>query len=388
MMERLKAQPNDSAAWVALGDALMQKSRESVDPHGSVDAEKSYRQALGLRPDFADAMTGMAWVTGTRHEFAQSIEWANKAIARNPQDNAAYGLLGDADVERGNYDAAFEHYQKMLDIRPDISSYSRGAHLLFLSGDTRKALWLMNKAIRAGGPHAENTAWCRAQLAQMLWSTGALLPAEQVLSDALRSTPSNYHVLLMMGRVKEARKDYQAAQDFYEKAVAASPQHDALVALGDLLLLTGQKQAAEKQFARAMETHQHLQSHGVQGEMHIARFLADHDRNLDKALQIAEANKDTKNPADADVVAWVFYKNGRFAEAKQALKTALSAKTPDAQRLFHAGMIHAKLGEREPAQRYLQDALSLNPHFSSRNAATAAATLKQLGQVAGATSGS
>ena len=46
-----------------------------------------------------------------------------------PTARRAYGLLGDAAVEMGDYEAAFKHYQKMLDIRPDLSSYSRGAHL-------------------------------------------------------------------------------------------------------------------------------------------------------------------------------------------------------------------------------------------------------------------
>ena len=43
--------------------------------------------------------------------------------------------LGYAAVEMGDYEAAFTHYQRMLDIRPDLASYARGAHLLFLTGD-------------------------------------------------------------------------------------------------------------------------------------------------------------------------------------------------------------------------------------------------------------
>ena len=65
-------------------------------------------------------------------------------------------------------------YQQMLDIRPDISSYSRGAHLLWLTGDKRKATWLMYKAILTGAPYAENTAWCQTQLALILFNSGAI----------------------------------------------------------------------------------------------------------------------------------------------------------------------------------------------------------------------
>jgi Tfp pilus assembly protein PilF len=43
-------------------------------------------------------------------------------------------------------------------------------------------------------------------------------------------------------------------------------------------------------------------------------------------------------------------------------------------------MIHAKLGDRATAQRYLYQALSLNPQFHPIHAATAGATLAQLGR--------
>ena len=257
------------------------------------------------------ALNGMAWVNGGRHEFEQSIEWANKALAVNPKDNDAYGLIGDADVEMGNYDAAYTHYQQMMDIRPDTSSYSRGAHLLWLTGDTRKAMWLMAKAIKAGGPYAENTAWCRAQLALMLMNTGALLPAEQTLQDALKYAPHNYQLLTAMGKLKAAKKDYPAAIANYKQAVEVVPQHDALVALGDLYLLTGKPEEAKQQFALVEATHQLLKANGVRGDMQIAQFYADHDRSLPEALQEEEAEiKSRPNVYVADTLAWCYYKGG------------------------------------------------------------------------------
>jgi cytochrome c-type biogenesis protein CcmH/NrfG len=152
---KARAAVRDDRSWVNLGDALMQKVRESADFRYHGHAEAAYRQALALDDRNADAMAGLAWVHGGRHQFSESIEWARKAIALDGRNSAAYGILGDAQVERGEYDAAFVSYQKMLDIRPDIASYSRGAHLLFLTGDARKGMWLMAKAVRAGGPYAE-----------------------------------------------------------------------------------------------------------------------------------------------------------------------------------------------------------------------------------------
>ena len=84
-------------------------------------------------------MNGMAWVAGGRHVFDQSIEWANRALKIDPGNAPARGIIGDAALELGDYDRAFDEYQKMMDLRPDLSSWSRGAWLLWLTGNPSKA---------------------------------------------------------------------------------------------------------------------------------------------------------------------------------------------------------------------------------------------------------
>ena len=378
-----KARENgaDARTWVNLGDALMQKVRETADYRYYGHAERVYEKALALDPQNEEAMTGLAWVHGGRHQFDKSIEWANKAIALNGRNHLAYGLLGDAAVELGDYAAAYAHYQKMLDIRPDISSYSRGAHLLHLSGKTFRAAWLMREAIKSGAAYAENTAWCRAQLALIYFSDGNVAAAEQTLVDALKRTPNNRHVLAAMGKVKAGRKDYPAAIAFYKKAIAVTPEHDSLVALGDLYALTGDKAGAETQYALVEELHR--KNHAAADTSHdfpMAQFYADHDRNLVEALRLAEQRKTTKNLFEADILAWCYHKNHQPERAKAAIERALSQKTADAKILYHAGMIYAAAGDRPAAQRYLYQALSLNPNFSPVHAAIATDTLKTLGQ--------
>ena len=384
----LRRNPNDDKIWVRLGDTLMQKPRETSNPHYYSCAEQVYRQALARNANSADAMTGLAWVESDRNQFDKSTDWANKAVALDPQDNTAYGLLGDADAALGHYDAAYTHYQKMLDIRPDIASYSRGAHLLAMDGNSRKAMWLMIKAIKTGSPYAENTAWCRTQLALMLFDEGALLPAEQTLQAALKTTPRDAEALAAMGTFKAARGSYPEAISFYKKSVAIAPTLASLAALGDLYQRTGDKADAEHQYAQVQALHDQNAEADVDDHMQMAQFYADHDRNLAQALQLAELSKSSQNVNDADTLAWCYYKNGRQEEAKAAIGTAMARHTPDAAILFHAGMIYAKAGDRVTAGKYLAYALSTNPAFSVRDAKMAADTLKQLGsQPSGAATG-
>ena len=373
--------PKDTKAWVDLGNALMQKARETADLSYYGHAEAVFKKALALDARDADALTGMAWVTSDRHEFEASKAWAGKALALDPGDNDAYGLIGDADQEIGDYDAAYTHYQKMLDIRPDLASYSRGGHLLWLTGDVHhEGVRLMVKAIDAGGPYAETTGWCRAQLGLMLYGEGRQAAAEQTLKDALTTTPNNYRVLMALGRVEAGRGDYQDAIGRYEKAVAVVPQLEAVGALGDLYALTGHPAAAARQYALAGQIDRLQKANGVKGGWQMSLFQANHDRDLPEALQAArEEYRTRRNVYAADALAWCLYKNGRYPEAAAVSRAALRRHTPEADFLFHAGMISARLSDRPAARSFLGRALRLNPNFSPTDVPVAVAALRRLG---------
>jgi len=381
--EMAKKTPTDDRAWVNLGDAFMQKVRETADAAYYTRAEAAYGKALSVNPQRTEALVGMAWVNGGRHEFEKSQDWANKALAVDPRNNDAYGLMGDACVEMGDYDNAFIQYQKMLDIRPDASSYSRGAHLLQLMGNTRKASWLMQKAIKTGGPYAENTSWCRAQLGLINFSTGAYMPAEQIVSEGLSSTPSNYHLLAAMGKIKAARKDYNAAISYYKRAIEVVPMIDSVVALGDLYNVTGNSRMAEQQYSLVESIWKLNKSNGVRGDIQIAQFYADHDRNLPEALRLAEEEvKTRKNVYVLDTLAWCYYKNGKYEDARRNIDMALSKQSPEALFLFHKGLIYGKCGDIQAARTALYQATSLNPYFHPLFAPMAIAAIQEYGSQA------
>ncbi|MBC7807027.1 MAG: tetratricopeptide repeat protein [Akkermansiaceae bacterium] len=379
--DRAKARPEIAQLWVNTGDALMQLAREKVDPHDVDPAEKCYQRALSLDPKDPGATIGMAWIAGSRHRFPLSIEWAEKGIALMPRDNRSYGLVGDAYVELGDYDRAFDAYQKMIDVRPDITSYSRGAHILYLAGDTKRAFSLMAMAINAGSADGEDSAWCRAQLGEMLFDSGALLPAESALKTAMKLKSDNYYVLTAMGKVQSAQGNTKQAIALLEKAVAISPQHAALAALYENYVAAGRGTDAEKTFVAIETAADHHKTHGNADSFYLARFYADAGKKLPEALAIVRSKPETPNPVDADTAAWVYYKNGNFVEAKKHIDIALKKIAPDAARLYHAGMIYEKAGSPFEARKYLGRAVNKNSRFSPVHAPIAVATLQKLGKL-------
>ena len=312
----------------------MQKARETADASYYGRAEQAFEQARRSTPTSGEAIVGLAWVQSARHEFEKSIEWAQKALALDAANAAAYGLLGDAALELGDYDAAAEHYQRMLDLRPDISAYSRSAHLLFVTGDVRRATWLMDKAIKAGGPYAENTAWCRAQLALMHWQPATSSPpsrrqrrahagAEQ-LSPALRAGAGPG------GRARLRRRDSLYAGE-----------RGGPAARGRRRPRRSLRRHRRSRPSRAAVGARRHRSTAAQGQWRdwrreIARFFADHDRDLPEAVHRGAEFKRRPNVFVADTLAWATTRTagtptpsaGSPRRWRHARRTRASCSTP------------------------------------------------------------
>ncbi|MBM4259175.1 MAG: tetratricopeptide repeat protein, partial [Deltaproteobacteria bacterium] len=103
---RVQRLPNDGEGYVALANAYMQKSRETNDPDYYVRAETAVQRALSLQPDSPSALRTLAWVQTGKHEFREARTTAERLLVQSPLDPLAYGLLGDAALELGDYERA------------------------------------------------------------------------------------------------------------------------------------------------------------------------------------------------------------------------------------------------------------------------------------------
>ncbi len=377
-VEQVRSLPDSAQAWVSLGDAIAQGQRDTSDPACFGHAGIAYQRALQLQASHTGAMAGMAWVHGGRHEFDLSKLWAGKALALDPGNATSHGIIGDAAVELGDYDGAFVHYQKMMDLRPDLSSWSRGAHLLWLTGKQSRAVLLMEQAIQSGGPYAENTAWCRARLAMMLFHDGALLPAAQALAPAIDAGSANLHLRLAAGRIAAAGGDFETAVMHYQKVLESGGNLEALIALGDIFAVRGDTFSAEKYYAEVETLHRSHRETGIHDHMEMARFFADHDRQLPEALKLIQEHGQSGNPIEMDTMAWVYFKNGDQNKAIACIKTALKKARHDAELHYHAGRIAAAAGDRVSAGNHFQQALGRNPNFSLIQGPLAAKALAEL----------
>src|SRR5207249_1892087 len=132
--------PYDATAYHRLGDAYIQKARESGDVTYFDLAERALGKALELAPRYGDAARHLAFVLYSRHDFDGAAREAQRAVDLNPTDAHALGVLGDAYLEVGKYEAARETYGTMTRLRADLYSFSRRSGLRSLTGDPKRAL--------------------------------------------------------------------------------------------------------------------------------------------------------------------------------------------------------------------------------------------------------
>ncbi len=381
LQERLKARPEDSRAYVQLGFAYLQKARESGDPAYYTRADGVFQRALELRPEDPSAITGLSAVASARHDFSQALELAQQA----PQDDPdTYGALGDALVELGRYQEAFEAFQRMADLRPGLSSYTRISYARELTGDGDGAIEAMEQAIDAAGPRGEAAAWTRLQMGHLYFNRGEMEAAQAEYEQSLRAFPGYVHALAGLARVHAARDEYGKAADLYEQVVTRQPVLEYVVALGDVYSAGGREADAARQYELVEAIARLYQANGVNTDQELALFFADHDWRLDGAVRQAHAAYEQRPSIHAaDALAWALYKSGRYEEAQTYSQEALRLGTRDPLLLFHAGMIRYRLGDYGPARRFLEQALRTNPRFSVLYAGEAAETLEQLQSLVG-----
>jgi tetratricopeptide (TPR) repeat protein len=378
----LNRDPRSARAYYGLGDALIRKARETGDADYFNRAEAALTKSLELAPKNVGAMRHLAYVFYSRHEFEPAAVHARKAIALNSTDADAYGILGDALLETGQYEGAEEAYRKMMDLEKNLYSYSRLAGLESMRGDSAGATADLERAIVSGKAQrapAESIAWAQWQLGSDHFSLGNLEKAEANYRQSLDTYPNYYRALAGMAQVRAAQKRYTEAVDFYQKAIAILPMPDYVAALGDVYANMGNSVLAKQQYELVEYIGRLSALNQVLYNRELAYFYADHDIKPAEALALARRELDYRQDIYAyDVVAWSLHRNGKLADARDAIEQALKLGTKDAKLLFHAGMIYQALGETDKAKDFLARALAMNPQFHVLLADKARTILGQL----------
>jgi tetratricopeptide (TPR) repeat protein len=296
----------------SLAAALFERGRLAEAIH-------HHKQAIELRPDFAEAYNNLGDALATQGQRQESIPYFEKALDIKPGYAEAHNNLGTVLTDLGRSSDAVEHYMKALEIKPDY-------------------------------PEAHNN------LANLLRSQGKLAAAVEHYQQALKLNPylAEAHFNLAMTLANQNRPT-EAIEHFQHVLEIKSDYAEAHYQLGDMLQQSGRFKAAIAHYQSVLK----LAPEHLGARNNLAWLLAtcpeESLRSGDMAVEVAlQADRISggKSPEILDTLAASLAEAGRFTEAVATAKQAI--ELADAQSntvLAYAIRNRLKLYEARSAYR-------------------------------------
>jgi tetratricopeptide (TPR) repeat protein len=358
------ASPGNADALTRRGNDELQRARETADPAHYAGAEAAFGQALRRDPRSVDATIGMATLALARHDFRGALRYAQRARRLGPELARPFSVLVDAEVELGRYEQAGRSLQQMIDLRPNLASYARVSYFRELHGDLAGATQAMSLAVSAGGGVPENVAYVQTLLGDLEAMRGRTRSARRAYAAALSGVAGYVPALASRAQLDAATGHLTRAISGYEDIVRRRPLPQYVIALGEAQHAAGRRADAGESFALVDAERRLLAANGVNTDVEIALFEADHgDRRRAVALA-RRAWRAAPSVRSADAVSWALNRSGHPSEALAWAGRAVKLGSRDPLILTRAGLTARAAGHDRAARRYLHRALQSNPRFS------------------------
>jgi len=325
---------------------------------GSLDtAESIYRQVIAFQPGNFQALHLLGVVALQRQDYPAALDFFDRAIARKPDFAEAYSNRGNALREMGRPEKAEASYRKAIAINGTfaMAHYNLGNILLARKRFDESAAHF--KRALSANPHFTEA---RINLGLACKEAGNLKEAETCYRKALEQRPEmavcHYNlgnVLLEGGRADEAAASY-------ERALAREPEYtEARLNLGAALRDLGRLEEAASCYERALAE----SSANAQACVNYGAVL----RDLAKP---AEAESWYRRALDLDPDAPLAHFNmgnalrdqGRLDEAVSSYRRAVSLEPGTPSFLINLGNALRDSGNAAESVAVYRQALELEPH--------------------------
>jgi Flp pilus assembly protein TadD len=175
-------------------------------------AEASFRRALALNPDSADAWNGLGTALFDARRYVDAEAAYREALARRPDLVESLCNLAELMHIRGRTEEARSTWERALALRPsDVEALNGLARLAIDRGDFAEADTRIRLALKHHPRHARS--WINLAMAQ---KHSSLEDAEQSLREALQLEPGNAVARYNLAAILLVRDDYGNGFALYE----------------------------------------------------------------------------------------------------------------------------------------------------------------------------
>jgi len=279
-----------------------------------------------------------------------------EALARIPESTAvALRLLGLLEFQQGHYETATAKFRQLLStgkFADDAFYYL--ALMADRNGDPERALRFFSQV-----QNGENVVPALLRAATLLHKHGAPSAADELLDRLQEDEPQRApEILTARARMYLQSNELPKAFAVLEHGEMEYPDSVELrYATASVYEEQGLVSAALRELTLVVKA----RPNDPAALNALGFTLADHTKNLAQARKLIERAHaaSPKNPAILDSLGWVYYRQGRAAEALPYLKAAYT-DDHDGDIAAHLGEVLWQLGQQDEARRIWSEASALD----------------------------
>jgi tetratricopeptide (TPR) repeat protein len=277
-------------------------------------------------------------------------------LARSPESTAvALRLLGLLEFQQGHFETASAKFRQLLNTgKFSDDAFYYLALIADRNGDPERALRFFSQV-----QNGENVVPALLRAATLLHKHGAPSAADELLDRLQEDEPQRApEILTARARMYVQSSEYPKAFAVLEHGELEYPDSVELrYATASVYEEQGLVSAALKELTLVVKA----RPNDPAALNALGFTLADHTKDLARARKLIERAHAAapKNPAILDSLGWVYYRQGRAAEALPYLKTAY-ADDHDGDIAAHLGEVLWQLGQQDEAQRIWSEASAMD----------------------------
>lgn len=329
---------------ITLATLLLSRSRSTGSETDLARAESLAHESVTLRTTRnTHALEVLASIRMAKHAFRAAHLAAARADSLEPGTASHLALLGEIELELGDYAAAEAHFRAVRTTRDQFTVGARLARWYELTGRSSRARTILRDAITAVDLRddlpREQVAWFHYRLGELELRVGRHAAADAAFHRGLLHNPADVRLLGGLARSALAQRHWTRAAAYGDSATMIQLDPTTLGTVSEAYAALGDSAQAQ-QFARAMS----VSALAGPATLHRAwgLYLLDHGTATERATVLRRARADIRERGDVyghDLLAWALYRTGQFDAAAAEMRIARAQGTEDVLLDRHATVL-------------------------------------------------
>lgn len=213
----LKSEPDNVSFLLLKADICLKNGNMA-------ECYKVLQHAEEVAPDNQEVLLKMGEITFDSKDYDRSLEYLSKVTAKDENNRAALFMKGYIYKEKGDTASAVQFFRRVCDKYPDYALAFEELGVLYASRNEPMALEYLNTALQLD-PSNTNTLYALAMFYQNREDFEKAETLYRQILDINENSADAWHNLGWIELTHYA--DYDRAIEYFDKALAADPNHEA-----------------------------------------------------------------------------------------------------------------------------------------------------------------